>query len=1458
VHLPKGHGEAMVANRAFLGDKEKDKRDDVSGGSDVDTSQADPMDLELVRQFVEGEMSIDQMTPGALKILHSEMGQEDIVEMQKMGSEGADKDTNKEPTDSTNDPQNGSTTAKTDENTSADQGDVTGSNEDGEVDTEEKKKKGVEDTAPGTKGKKGTDAEGDEGTNPPGGNDLESGPGGGDQQTNTDSPPGGENENEGPGAEGKKDGGADKVKGKKGGEKGDKDGDKDGKGGGPPAPAVDEKTPDGGGEPPPDAPAPMPEPVPEAGESIGGSLAEFKESHTDPTTSDSVTNIASLNGQAGRDAIGLKANTPKPPEKSWTDAIWGAKGAWFSMNKKMDGNKYQGKGGDPALAFMTNLNAGIDFASSMAGKIGLAATVAGAILTLLIPPVGAFLLTVGRIANAVSLVCAGLRMVTSIVKTVLLAVRAAKEKDPRKRLEMMQDMKSEVQAGVASGIELIMSKIGGKVKGGTKAAKGGVGGAMKAGWKEGGLKGAMKAGYKTVKSNIGAGLKSMKTGMSNKMSLMKELGVGGTLKAGMKAGWTGLKGGVKKIKIVKGVTDFKGAWKALKGTKQSFKDFGTLWTRNGGGFKGYWKTVGKMNFPNLGTATGGWKTKLGALKTDMLDTAGGGYATRVHIGMTGVPDDPKKGKFGDPSSRSNKTADRKHDLTQDEKNIAISVETQKAKVASLEKALAGGNKNQKVKALGHEEGQLSDDLKAEGSNFDESGQTSATRDTRKRSAAYKYRGGNEYSAAELDQQLRDKLHDTRVSQNLLGVKAPGSMAMDMGVAAHKTSQDPNANAGDYLGNVGKTALGHVGTVGSKSSKFMVNSKDKRALSGLSYIKGIAAENNKRTKSAMGIFANEVREEAEQGATAGKVNIALAPAIPIINTRVTDIGQAMAAKGGDAPATEGAQPPAPAPAPPAPAQDAKVPDIALLGKIQTERNTIKSLKISVQADIDKNESMKKEALKGLSVAKQYKLGFKTQDKVIADQEADATKDIAEIKAGKEQIAQGGKDIGGKKGLAEGEGKKADDKAKEGANTSAKPDEAKKRAEEEKEARAERREWEREYNSAGYVKRKYMKAKKWLFSFTKLLAKAAKWIWKKMIAPAIAAVKKALAKVMNFLSNMVMSGVMKIVKLFLSKEEGARLDESFAEMKKLEAEQAKQAVLDTKKENEKNKVKLTDAEQKAKAEVDRTNLNVTTGKGIIGGLDQNDAALTQEKAKVEGANAAFDAQYKPYFDYVKEQEAKGDQNASETEGAGSEGPVDAASQEKGPTEKPMDPAVAGAIGRAAGIITQDSTKSESDVKAKSLTYKTKLHAKGDALYDENMIGMKSAGTEFLDANAKIGQPGGVDFLPEEAMEQIQPKLAPIMADYEATEVGKVNKVKSSANDIHANICGAHTHAESQRRSRLAGIKAEVSTLTGKSGEDAANLADRLVKQLSREAKGLDEDKQQAYDDLKDAYIKLAQGV
>ena len=78
------------------------------------------------------------------------------------------------------------------------------------------------------------------------------------------------------------------------------------------------------------------------------------------------------------------------------------------------------------------------------------------------PPVGAFLLTVGRVANAISLACSAFKAISSVIQSVYTAIKMAKETNPLRRLEMMKQMKKSVQSGVGAGLDILMSKIGGK------------------------------------------------------------------------------------------------------------------------------------------------------------------------------------------------------------------------------------------------------------------------------------------------------------------------------------------------------------------------------------------------------------------------------------------------------------------------------------------------------------------------------------------------------------------------------------------------------------------------------------------------------------------------------------------------------------------------------------------------------------------------------------------------------------------------------------------------------------------------------------------------------------------------------------------------------------------------------------------------------------------------------------
>ncbi len=1171
-------------------------------------------------------------------------------------------------------------------------------------------------------------------------------------------------------------------------------------------------------------------------------MEEYKAAHPDPKAQERVDNLASAVGKSRRDLAGLKAAAiDKPSPRPW-DAVT-PRQEWAALKKKLAGNPYKGKGGDKALAFMTDLNAILDFVGSAASKIGLAATVSGAILTILVPPVGAFLLTVGRVANAVSLVVSGLRFVTSIVTTIMLAVKAAKTKDPAARMQMLQQMKGEIQSGVAAGIDLILSKVGGKAKGVGKSAGGGVGDAMKAGWKAGGVKGAIKAGAKQVGKNVGALGTSIKTGIKNNVKMVKELGVGGTLKALAKKAGGGIKNAVKGSNLVKGVTDLKASLKSFKGLKGQMGEFRGLIAKNGGGFKGYLKTIGQMNFPNV-TSSAGWKERLKGLKTDLFDKSGGGAGTRIAMALEGGYDDPEPGKLPGSTPPPKSTEDK----------VKAYADKKKKAIADLESALQGDDRNKKIdqlKGKGSENyGTLQKEVYDKHSNRRDDKGNFVQGDMKKRGEAYKVRAGTELSTEQLNHQLADKLKSEKKSLSFLSVQSPLKMGMDVA---------KSAKTGD-AGDVTKTALSHMGPAGATMAKFMVNNKTAAESKGPGLLAQAKATNDKRTNASVDSLISGFVTQSSQGTTAAKVQLSLAPATAALSAQAADMMSAMTATGStpDSDVGGGGRP-APEPAPPGPPEGTEIPDIKLLEQIASERQQIKVMKATV-AKIKKDEQQKyDDALTGLSKAKQIKLGLTKQSEELAKQKQEAAKDATEITQSKEKLASGGKQLKGAKDKASAEGDKANAKAAEGRATQVKPDEAKKRKKEEEKARRDRAAWEKEYRNANIVKKGYMKAKKWLFSFANLLKKAAKWLWKKLIAPAIAAVKKAMAKVMGLITDLVMRGVMKVVKLFLSKEEGARLDETMAQMKEMEAKQAKQAVLDTEAANKKEKVKLNKAEKQAKAKAEAAKANIATADAITGQLDEEDKAFQQEEVKVKAANADFDAKYAPYFAWAAKKDEAGQGKApGGAGGAGGAGAAALAGAAAGaggasmePADKPLAPAVGQAIVNACEIVNTDSQAAEADVKKTSADTKAKLYKKADSLYDQNTVEMKTAGAEFLDADAK-------NPLLDTIMPQRQQSLDGVIAGYHQSEQQKVAAAKSRADKVDKTVTAAHGKAEAERRARVNALRGQAAGLSAMKGQDGAKLARTIMDKLSQEAGGIDKAKADALKDLQQGYINVAKSM
>jgi hypothetical protein len=657
-------------------------------------------------------------------------------------------------------------------------------------------------------------------------------------------------------------------------------------------------------------------------------------------------------------------------------------------------------------------------------------------------------------------------------------------------------------------------------------------------------------------------------------------------------------------------------------------------------------------------------------------------------------------------------------------------------------------------------------------------------------------------------------------------------------------------------------------------------------------KGLADAGKKadaNREAAVAAYGSSFQAKSGVGVTAGKVGAACAPALAMVQARAKAIQQSMAASSGGASAaptgTDGGggasvgasvgasaiagvagaaaeEKAAPTPPPPAPPEGTKVPSIELLGQISKERENVKALKDGVLQDIKASEAMKVEAIGADAQLQKYATGLDQQAGEIGVQKAEAAKDAGDIAKAKQDIGAGGKKVGEKKAAAEGEKAKTEAKASEGKGV-ANPqvDEGKKKAEESKKAATEKQQWDADYARASWLGKRAMDVRKFVGGIVSWVAKAAKWVWEKVIKVAIEAVKKAVAKVLSFITDLMMKGIMSLVKCFLSKEEGARLDETMAKMKEVEAEQAKKGAEDAGAKNEEAKVKLSSAQQTAKGRIDHAQKNIETGNQLLQQADQNKAALDQEEADVKAKNEAFKAQYGPYFDWVAKQEAEGaggggagaaagaamapdvgamtkdtkDASGGGAGGAGAASGIKSAPANTGPQEgekkehpadAKVDPAIANALSNAVGVVILESNAAQSEVGRAAQTKGAKVSSIANRVGADNASLLKGA--------AK----GGDDS-----------KLSSVLAE----ENQKTAASEKAASNVGGGVAGAHAKGEADRQARLQALQSKAAGLSQLALTEGLAAAQSLAKELAREAKAIDDAKNEALMELDKGFQK-----
>ena len=114
------------------------------------------------------------------------------------------------------------------------------------------------------------------------------------------------------------------------------------------------------------------------------------------------------------------------------------------------------------------------------GIVGLAATVSGLIMSLLVPPVGAFLLTAGRVCDIVALVLDAIALATGIILTGYNLYRLKNATDPEEKARLLALVRRDAMQAVMSGVAVATAAVPGAARmlGRTRAGRA-VGAAMR-------------------------------------------------------------------------------------------------------------------------------------------------------------------------------------------------------------------------------------------------------------------------------------------------------------------------------------------------------------------------------------------------------------------------------------------------------------------------------------------------------------------------------------------------------------------------------------------------------------------------------------------------------------------------------------------------------------------------------------------------------------------------------------------------------------------------------------------------------------------------------------------------------------------------------------------------------------------------------------------------------------------
>lgn len=310
-------------------------------------------------------------------------------------------------------------------------------------------------------------------------------------------------------------------------------------------------------------------------------------------------------------------------------------------------------------------------------------------------------------------------------------------------------------------------------------------------------------------------------------------------------------------------------------------------------------------------------------------------------------------------------------------------------------------------------------------------------------------------------------------------------------------------------------------------------------------------------------------------------------------------------------------------------------------IESQQNCLREVAQGIDQDVKDQTQYRDDQL--TKVAPEAVEGGKAamdQANGVAEQKAENAQDkvaLDQSRKGADQVVAANKDTQGQSQSAQGDANQGVAAAQQGMN--AQPDESKVKAEAQKKAEEDYRKEKEEYDKSSVAGKIWKSIKKFAKSVFDFFAGALAWVWKNIVKAIVEKVKSVIAKVMNYITSVIMKFLLKMFGGMSDSEAQTLAFGAEADKKKQDAEKTDAEMDQTKAVAMQASDKASKTEKAAIEEGNKANENILKLNQIKQEVKGQQDALEQEKQAGKAREANFKAQFGPYFAYMAMQ-SKGD--------------------------------------------------------------------------------------------------------------------------------------------------------------------------------------------------------------------------